>query len=302
MGRARAARRALPGGRWRLRLRQDQRLHRPRGTEPGLPGVRVVWSAHTHLALWPIWRAGTLDQKARFFKPGLAGEKIGGFGLSEPDGGSDVRGMKTKASKVAGGWRLNGSKLYITNAPMADFLMVAARTKPEHYGRCHQPVHRRTAEPGLRYQQAEEGRHPLLRNRADPHRGCVRARRLPARRREPAPTASCWNRCRRTASGYRQLSRHGARRVRGVARVRQDADRPRQADHRIPGDRPQARRHGGRHRGGEVAGLLRRLAGRSGHDRRRDASKVKLVASEMAVRVTEQAIRIHGGAGNSRQS
>lgn len=90
------------------------------------------WSAHTHLALWPIWRAGTQAQKDRFFKPGLAGDKVGGFGLSEPDGGSDVRSMKTRAEKVAGGWRLNGSKLYITNAPLADFLMVAARTKAEH--------------------------------------------------------------------------------------------------------------------------------------------------------------------------
>jgi alkylation response protein AidB-like acyl-CoA dehydrogenase len=89
------------------------------------------WSAHTHLALWPIWRAGTAAQKARYFAPGLAGDKIGGFGLSEPDGGSDVRSMKTRAEKVEGGWRLNGAKLYITNAPIADFLVVAARTKPE---------------------------------------------------------------------------------------------------------------------------------------------------------------------------
>ncbi|MBN9012965.1 MAG: acyl-CoA dehydrogenase family protein [Rhizobiales bacterium] len=90
------------------------------------------WSAHTHLAIWPIWRAGTEAQKERFFKPGLSGEKVGGFGLSEPDGGSDVRSMNTHAEKVDGGWRLNGSKLYITNAPMADFLTVAARTKSEH--------------------------------------------------------------------------------------------------------------------------------------------------------------------------
>jgi alkylation response protein AidB-like acyl-CoA dehydrogenase len=89
------------------------------------------WSAHTHLALWPIWRAGTPEQKERFFKAGLAGLKIGGFGLSEPDGGSDVRSLKTRAEKVDGGWRLNGSKLYITNAPMADFLVVAARTRSE---------------------------------------------------------------------------------------------------------------------------------------------------------------------------
>lgn len=89
------------------------------------------WSAHTHLAVWPIWRAGTPEQKERFFKPALAGLKIGGFGLSEPDVGSDVRSLKTRAEKVAGGWRLNGAKLYITNAPIADFLVVAARTKPE---------------------------------------------------------------------------------------------------------------------------------------------------------------------------
>lgn len=94
-------------------------------------GFGTTWSAHTHLALWPIWRIGTPAQKERFFKPGLTGEKVGGFALSEPDGGSDIRSMKTRAQKVDGGWRLNGAKLYISNAPFADFLMVAARTKPE---------------------------------------------------------------------------------------------------------------------------------------------------------------------------
>lgn len=58
-------------------------------------------------------------------------DKVSGFALSEPDGGSNIRAMKTKADKVAGGWELSGSKLYITNAPIADFLMVAARTSPE---------------------------------------------------------------------------------------------------------------------------------------------------------------------------
>lgn len=89
------------------------------------------WSAHSHLGIWPIWRAGTDDQKARFFQPALAGERIAGFALSEPDGGSDIRALRTKAEKVPGGWRLNGSKLYITNAPIADFLTLAARTAPE---------------------------------------------------------------------------------------------------------------------------------------------------------------------------
>ena len=88
------------------------------------------WSAHTHLGIWPIWKTGTAEQKARFFTPAVNGEKVAGFGLSEPDGGSNVRAMKTYARKVDGGWILNGSKLYITNAPIADFLLVAARTDP----------------------------------------------------------------------------------------------------------------------------------------------------------------------------
>ena len=90
-----------------------------------------AWSAHTHLGIWPIWKAGTDDQKARFLRPALQGELIAAFGLSEPDGGSDVRALRTRADKVPGGWRLNGSKLYITNAPIADFILVAARTDPD---------------------------------------------------------------------------------------------------------------------------------------------------------------------------
>ncbi len=89
------------------------------------------WSAHSHLGIWPIWKAGTEDQKERFFRPAVAGEKIAGFALSEPDGGSDIRALRTKAEKVPGGWKLNGSKLYITNAPIANFLTLAARTRPE---------------------------------------------------------------------------------------------------------------------------------------------------------------------------
>lgn len=91
----------------------------------------AAFSAHSHLGIWPIWKAGTEAQRAAYFAPGVAGDKIACFGLSEPDGGSDIRAMKTKAEKVEGGWRINGSKLYITNAPIANFMMLAARTKPD---------------------------------------------------------------------------------------------------------------------------------------------------------------------------
>jgi butyryl-CoA dehydrogenase len=91
----------------------------------------TTWSAHSHLALWPIWRAGTNEQKDRYLKQGLAGRLIGAFALSEPDTGSNIRELTTKAEKVEGGYRLRGSKLYISNAPIANFMLLAARTKPE---------------------------------------------------------------------------------------------------------------------------------------------------------------------------
>jgi butyryl-CoA dehydrogenase len=91
----------------------------------------AAFSAHSHLGIWPIWRTGTDAQKERFFQPAIRGEKVACFGLSEPDGGSNIRAMKTRAEKVEGGYKINGSKLYITNAPMADFMMLAARTAPE---------------------------------------------------------------------------------------------------------------------------------------------------------------------------
>lgn len=90
-----------------------------------------AWSAHTHLAVWPIWRTGTPDQKERFLRPALAGAKIAGFAVTEPDGGSDIRALKTRATKAGDGYVINGSKTFITNAPIADFLLLAVRTRPD---------------------------------------------------------------------------------------------------------------------------------------------------------------------------
>jgi len=91
----------------------------------------AAFSAHSHLGIWPIWKIGTAEQKARFFTPAVRGEVVACFGLSEPEGGSNIRAMRTKARKVDGGWRISGAKMYITNAPCADFMMLAARTAPE---------------------------------------------------------------------------------------------------------------------------------------------------------------------------
>ncbi|MEK7446663.1 MAG: acyl-CoA dehydrogenase family protein [candidate division NC10 bacterium] len=91
-------------------------------------GVSAGVFAHQHLAAGPVFRVGTEEQQGEFLLPALRGERIGAFGLTEPDAGSDIRGIKTTARRQGGDWVLNGSKLYITNGAIADFMVVAART------------------------------------------------------------------------------------------------------------------------------------------------------------------------------
>ena len=91
-------------------------------------GVSSGVFAHQHLAAGPVLHFGTEEQKAEFLLPALRGERIGAFGLTEPDAGSDIRGIRTTARADGGDFVLNGSKLYITNGSIADFMLVAART------------------------------------------------------------------------------------------------------------------------------------------------------------------------------
>ncbi len=64
----------------------------------------------------PVFKFGTDDQHERYLRPAIRGEKIAALGITEPDAGSDVAGIKTRATKVDGGWAVNGSKMFITNA------------------------------------------------------------------------------------------------------------------------------------------------------------------------------------------
>jgi alkylation response protein AidB-like acyl-CoA dehydrogenase len=97
-------------------------------------GVSAGVFAHQHLACKPLLRFGTEEQKQEFMLPGLRAERIGAFGLSEPDAGSDIRGVRTTARQAGGDYVINGSKLYITNGGIADFILVAARTGGEARG------------------------------------------------------------------------------------------------------------------------------------------------------------------------
>ncbi len=91
-------------------------------------GISAGVFAHQHLACRPFLRFGTEEQKAAFLLPGLRAERIGAFGLTEPDAGSDIRGIKSRARKDGDDYVINGSKVYITNGGIADYLLVAART------------------------------------------------------------------------------------------------------------------------------------------------------------------------------
>jgi glutaryl-CoA dehydrogenase len=97
--------------------------------ERGDSGLRSFVSVQSSLCMFPIFQYGSEEQK-KYWLPRMAkAEVIGCFGLTESDSGSDPASMRTVAEKVAGGWRLNGSKMWITNAPFADIAIVWAKTK-----------------------------------------------------------------------------------------------------------------------------------------------------------------------------
>ena len=264
-------------------------------------GFAASWSAQSHLGLWPIWRAGTVEQKQRFFRPGLAGEKITAFGLSEPDVGSNIRGLTSRAEKVPGGWKLNGAKLYITNSPIADFMLIAARTDaalsaqaislfivemPNQGVRVSKLKKEgiRASETGLIYIQdafvpddcllgGRTGTYPVILDSLTENRVGVAANAL------------------------------------GIARAALDASISFARDRKVGRERVadfQAIRHKLADMAAEIEAarwLVMHGAWRvdQGTIDAATAAKVKLIATETAVRVTEQAIRIHGGAGIMRE-
>ena len=94
-------------------------------------GTGVILSAHVSLGSWPIFAFGTEEQKKKYLIPLAKGEKIGAFGLTEPNAGSDAGGTETTALDKGDYYLLNGGKIFITNAPKADTYVVFAVTTPD---------------------------------------------------------------------------------------------------------------------------------------------------------------------------
>ena len=91
-------------------------------------GYRSMMSVQSSLVMYPIEAYGSEAQKQKYLPKLASGEWVGCFGLTEPDAGSDPGGMKTRAEKVADGYRLTGSKMWISNAPIADVFVVWAKS------------------------------------------------------------------------------------------------------------------------------------------------------------------------------
>lgn len=92
-------------------------------------GIRSLVSVHGSLAMFPIWRFGSDEQRERWLPPMAKGEVVGCFGLTESDAGSDPGSMRTTAKRRGSDWVLNGSKMWITNGGIADIAVVWALTE-----------------------------------------------------------------------------------------------------------------------------------------------------------------------------
>ena len=95
----------------------------------------ITVSAHTTLGTSPILEFGTPEQKERYVPPLASGRVLGGFGLTEPGAGSDASGSRTRAVRVDGGYRLSGSKIFITHAGVGEIFVVTAVTDPSEGSR-----------------------------------------------------------------------------------------------------------------------------------------------------------------------
>ncbi|MCC6650443.1 MAG: acyl-CoA dehydrogenase family protein, partial [Candidatus Eisenbacteria bacterium] len=116
----------------------------------------ITLAAHVSLGCGPIAGTGTHEQKQRFLTPMASGQVLGAFGLTEPNAGSDAAGTQTKAVKVDGGWLVNGSKIYITNASYSKYVTLTAVTDATKGANGISAFIMDTATPGFRVGKKEK--------------------------------------------------------------------------------------------------------------------------------------------------
>lgn len=125
----------------------------------GSGGVAASLGAHKDLACLYLYNFGSPEQQHRWLVPAIAGERVGGLAVTEPDAGSDVAAITTSATRDGDDWIINGSKMFITNGSWADFVIVAAKTRPDagHEGITLFVVERGAASAGPQGKQGASG-------------------------------------------------------------------------------------------------------------------------------------------------
>ncbi len=96
----------------------------------GAGAIPMAISVQSHMATPALAEFGTDDQRERWLRPAIAGTKIGAIAITEPDAGSDVAAIRTRATRDGDAWRIGGRKMFITNGTRADFLTLVAKTDP----------------------------------------------------------------------------------------------------------------------------------------------------------------------------
>jgi Acyl-CoA dehydrogenase, N-terminal domain/Acyl-CoA dehydrogenase, middle domain len=198
-------------------------------------GLAMGVAVHTDMATPPVHLFGTEEQKQAYLVPSIRGEKISCLGITEPDAGSDVSGIKTRAIRDGDDWVINGSKTYITNGHRADYIVLVAKTDPD---------------------AGYDGFTLFLVDMDTP--GVIREKRLEKLGMHASDTALLAFQDVRVpaeADRYGRVRGRGAEVLRQDAPVRQRAHGVRAPDRPLPGDPPQVRRHGDQDRGRPPDGL-----------------------------------------------
>ena len=264
--------------------------------------VAAAWQAHVTIGSLPLYLFGNDAQRERWLRPLAEGRVLGAFGLTEPDAGSDARGIRTRAERRDGGWLINGRKTFISNAgtDMSFGVTLLARTESAEGQRADVRELRRREGHARLHDGPEDARHRLAGPR---HARAVLRRRL-GRRRAP-----------------RRRSRDGAQPVPAHARGRAHLDRRAVAQPDPGGARPGDRLRAAsacssaspsrssrpiQFKLADIATELeaaRWLTYRAaslrdtGQPFLKEASMAKLKASRLAVWAASEAVQIHGGLG-----
>ena len=263
----------------------------------GSGGVAAALGAHKDLACLYVSNFGSAEQHKRWLTPAIEGKSIGAFAVTEPDAGSDIAGLKTRAVRDGDDWVLDGSKTFITNGAWADFVVAAAKTDPDagHEGLTLFVVER--GSPGfeqkrirmLGWRPSQTGELTLSSVRVpDSHRLGEVGSGFYAIMQNFA-----WE---RVSMALGQSS--GAQHIYEIAKQ--------YALERTAFGRPIGKFQVWRHRFADIAtrieagramtyDALRKIA--SGEDALREVAMAKLYTSEVAFKVADECVQIHGGYG-----